>query len=186
MPDLCFLDGPGVPLPGGMIWRRGRLTVHYNTTACVSRMPMLQPLPQTDPLTGLLTRNGMVSAISFAVEKAADRPNTGYVALNMDHLAHLNQTFGMEFGDRVLRATGAFLARRVPDLIAAGRMTGDGFSILLRCSSQESLRFRAEKLVRCLCTDLLQLDRHALVNMSAGAALLGQASRPANAIISEA
>ena len=110
----------------------------------------------------------------------------GYVALDIDHLARLNQAFGLGFGYRVSRGTGAFLARRVPNLIAAGRMSGGGFGILLRCTGQESLQFRAQKLVQCLSTDLLQLDRRALVTASAGATLLAPSQRSVSIAIADA
>lgn len=162
------------------------MTVHTNIAQRVPPRPACLPVAQRDPLTGLLTRAAMISAIDNAAGRPPGEAAQGYVALDIDHLARLNQNFGLEFGDRALRAAGTFLARRVPNLIAVGRMSGGGFGLLLGCTGTESLRFQTEKLVQSIGTELLQLDRRALVTASAGAVLLSRSISSAGMAISQA
>lgn len=162
------------------------MTVHTNLVHRTPQRPSCLPVAQRDPLTGLLTRATMIAAINNTVARPPGEAAQGYVALDIDHLARLNQNFGLEFGDRVLRAAGTFLARRVPNLIAVGRMSGGGFGLLLGCMGQESLQFQTEKLVQSLGTELLQLDRRALITASAGAVLLSRSITSAGRAVSQA
>jgi diguanylate cyclase (GGDEF)-like protein len=105
----------------------------------------------TDPLTGLLNREGLREAAATAVAscRKRDLPLT-LVHLDLDHFKDVNDSFGHVAGDRVLRES----AERWSTALGAGdtlaRVGGDEFLFLLPGSDRaaaerlvERLRFRS-------------------------------------------
>ncbi len=85
------------------------------------------PSPQLlDPLTGLLTRDGLIAAASQQAE-----PGAAVIFLDFDHFRRINAAHGRSAGDEVL----AELAQRFRDISPAdaliARTGGDEFIVLL-------------------------------------------------------
>jgi diguanylate cyclase (GGDEF)-like protein len=89
-----------------------------------------------DPLTSLLNRRGWEQAAPAELERA-DRTDAtvSLVAFDLDDFKHLNDTYGHDEGDRVLRETAdrARGALRAGDILA--RLGGDEFVALLVAST---------------------------------------------------
>jgi diguanylate cyclase (GGDEF)-like protein len=85
-----------------------------------------------DMLTGLHNRRFLdeLGPILLAEAKRSDSPLAA-VMLDIDHFKRLNDTYGHQAGDTVLRASGAFLREQVRQSDAAFRMGGEEFLILL-------------------------------------------------------
>jgi diguanylate cyclase len=79
----------------------------------------------TDPLTQLLNRRGFEAAYARALDDRRTGRGSALMLLDMDHFKALNDTYGHDFGDRVLRevAHRLALALRRRDLI--GRIGGE-------------------------------------------------------------
>ena len=109
---------------------------HRNATL----VEQMRRMAAVDGLTGLANRRAFDSALRAEVERSA---RTGQplslVLLDVDHFKRINDTFGHQSGDDVLRNVGAVLAAgRATDL--AARYGGEEFAVLLpACSSADAV-----------------------------------------------
>jgi diguanylate cyclase (GGDEF)-like protein len=85
-----------------------------------------------DALTGLATRLLLDDRLTSAVE-AAKRHQTGLALLmvDLDKFKEINDTFGHQAGDEVLRVTASRLMQAVRKSDTVARMGGDEFVVLL-------------------------------------------------------
>jgi len=110
----------------------------WSTALVLGRLSdSLRQRADTDPLTGLLNRNGFLTAATR--ERAiADRTRTPLTlaVLDLDGFKQINDRFGHAAGDRLLaEAASAWRARlRAGDILA--RHGGDEFVLLLPATSQ--------------------------------------------------
>ena len=100
-----------------------------------------------DDLTGLLNRRGWRYIASPEFERAArtGKP-VALASIDLDHFKELNDRFGHEHGDRVLRSTAERMQAtfRAGDIIA--RLGGDEFVVLLSNSTLEGALAAARRL----------------------------------------
>ena len=80
-----------------------------------------------DALTGCFNRRYLAELMA---EHGAGR--WGCVVIDLDHFKQVNDTYGHERGDEVLKGMADFLTRHVRDQDAVVRLGGDEFLILLR------------------------------------------------------
>ena len=74
----------------------------------------LQRLASADPLTGLANRRGGEKDIAAEISRAAGRTRSlSCVLLDIDHFKEVNDTFGHQAGDYVLREISSLLRRTV-------------------------------------------------------------------------
>jgi len=102
-----------------------------------------------DPVTGLYTRILFQERLQHAVTKAErDGKKLGVLILDLDRFKEINDSFGREGGNRLLRDAGARIAAflRKSDTIA--RFDGDHYAILLEGLDKAELAFAAaQKLI---------------------------------------
>ena len=101
---------------------------------------------QTDPLTGLYNRRGLTLALEAL--RAEGRP-VGVIALDIDHFKRINDTYGHDVGDAVIRNMARLMktCSRGADILC--RSGGEEFLILLPEADLESTQLVAERLRRC-------------------------------------
>ena len=86
----------------------------------------------TDPLTAIMNRRGITVSLLDAMAQAERYRTPLTVAMaDIDHFKEINDTYGHEAGDRVLKNVAAILsdALRMPDKV--GRYGGEEFLIML-------------------------------------------------------
>jgi diguanylate cyclase (GGDEF)-like protein/PAS domain S-box-containing protein len=94
--------------------------------ALAAKMAELASVASTDPLTGLANRRGLERSLSV--------PMTGgfaVLAIDVDHLKDINDTYGHEAGDAHLRAVATTLRLSVREEDVVARVGGDEFAALL-------------------------------------------------------
>jgi diguanylate cyclase (GGDEF)-like protein/PAS domain S-box-containing protein len=104
-----------------------------NITERRKSQEQLQYLAMHDSLTGLHNRHHFESTLEQLSEDAKRNQRLhGLVYLDLDHFKVINDTFGHQKGDEVLREMSALLSRRIrkPDTLC--RLGGDEFAVLLR------------------------------------------------------
>ncbi len=107
----------------------------------------LRRLAITDSLTGLLTRRGFHDRATEMLERREGQ--TGILALLMidiDHFKSINDRFGHNCGDRVLRQFGRLLEELPPSRAIVGRHGGEEFCVMLECGDPEEARLMAESI----------------------------------------
>ena len=103
---------------------------------------------QTDELTGLKSRRAFFEhAQQLYNECKAKRQGLCAVMLDMDHFKHINDTYGHQVGDQVLRQMGEVISSSFRATDIHGRLGGEEFAILLPNTSIEVATQIAERLI---------------------------------------
>jgi diguanylate cyclase (GGDEF)-like protein len=100
----------------------------------------------TDPLTGCFNRRFFdeIGRREMERHRRYNKPLT-VVFVDINHFKHLNDRFGHDMGDTVLRTLGALLRRYVRQSDYVIRWGGDEFLLLLTCTVAEAV-VKAEEL----------------------------------------
>jgi diguanylate cyclase (GGDEF)-like protein/PAS domain S-box-containing protein len=92
----------------------------------------LQHLAHHDPLTGLANRTLLQDRLQAAIDAALRQRETGALAfLDLDNFKHINDSFGHEAGDQVLRSIAERLRLSLRDDDTVARVGGDEFVLLI-------------------------------------------------------
>ncbi|MEB0045585.1 MULTISPECIES: diguanylate cyclase [unclassified Pseudomonas] len=106
---------------------------------------------QTDELTGLNNRRAF---FEHAQQLYSDCKRNGLplcaVMLDMDHFKRINDTYGHQVGDQVLRQTGRVISQSFRATDVYGRLGGEEFAVLLPDTSIEVALNIAEQLMRSI------------------------------------
>ncbi len=103
----------------------------------------------TDPLMDIYNRRHLNRKLEEEVARA-DRYQTplSLLLLDIDHFKRVNDTYGHDLGDRVLRCIGAHLKRSVRRSDVLGRFGGEELLLILPQTGRHKARQLAEKLRR--------------------------------------
>ncbi|MBK1850069.1 bacteriohemerythrin [Marinobacter sp. 1-4A] len=107
----------------------------------------LQFLAYSDPVTGLMNRNGMLREIRHLIQQEQlPRESAALISIDLDNFHKVNARFGEECADRLL----GVLARRWKDALVQGgqlaRISGDEFVVLLLDSGKVEAQLTALRL----------------------------------------
>lgn len=134
----------------------------------------LERQASTDPLTGLLNRRAMNTALSHELQllPAMER-ETCILLLDLDFFKDINDTYGYTVGDDVLRNFAALCrqAFRKSDLIS--RWGGEEFLVLLPGASMEAAQMVVDRLRDELTKRDLNEEHQLKVTFSAGLIEIG-------------
>jgi diguanylate cyclase (GGDEF)-like protein/PAS domain S-box-containing protein len=139
----------------------------------------LRELRQTvhlDQLTGIRNRQFIEGRLRAAIAELAGQAETavGIIFLDIDHFKHINDSYGHDIGDAVLRMVAATLQHNLRASDVIGRWGGEEFVALLHdVTTLEALRSVANKLRTLVEHSRLDLpDAGLTVTISAGATRL--------------
>ena len=100
-----------------------------------------------DVLTGLFNRRFMEEAMEIEQRRALRRGSPiGFMMVDVDHFKLLNDTFGHDSGDAVLRMIGSVLRHIIREGDMPCRYGGEEFVVILPGATLEDTRQRAETL----------------------------------------
>jgi len=99
----------------------------------------------SDPLTGLYNRRYLADFVEREVSRTR-RAGTKivFVMIDIDHFKRVNDTFGHDAGDDVLKAVSTFLRAQIRHEDLAFRYGGEEFLIVLPCISLDGIRTRID------------------------------------------
>ncbi|MBT8063252.1 MAG: diguanylate cyclase [Gammaproteobacteria bacterium] len=132
----------------------------------------IEELSVTDPLTGLYNRREFdrLLALQAATAKRHNSPKT-LCMIDLDNFKSLNDEFGHQAGDMVLREVGDTLAACIRETDVACRLGGDEFVILLSHSDPELSLVCARRIQEHLKEKALEFDGKPLpITLSIGIA----------------
>jgi diguanylate cyclase (GGDEF)-like protein len=117
----------------------------------------------TDPLTGLYNRRFFWDALTREIA-AAKRKRVPFsvIELDLDHFKRVNDAFGHDAGDTVLKEIAALLKASIRDSDIAVRHGGEEFAILLPETALSVAIERAERLRRALERHEVRYGAHTL------------------------
>jgi diguanylate cyclase (GGDEF)-like protein/PAS domain S-box-containing protein len=90
-----------------------------------------QELASRDTVTGLLNRRGLDAALNKLLAAGPEARSLALLQVDLDFFKAVNDTYGHEAGDLVLREVGRVLERSIRRSDIAGRIGGDEFVVLL-------------------------------------------------------
>jgi diguanylate cyclase (GGDEF)-like protein/PAS domain S-box-containing protein len=147
----------------------GSVAVARDMTATKTRESELKQLSLIDELTGLCNRRAFLSLAShqLAVARRTGRP-VALFFVDLDGLKEINDAFGHDRGDAVLREAGAILRAsfRGSDIIA--RLGGDEFAVLALDTDAQRVDSALARLVAHVDELNARGDRPYHVSMSVG------------------
>jgi diguanylate cyclase (GGDEF)-like protein len=134
----------------------------------VEDVEALQHLAATDPLTGVANRRGGEKHIANEISRARrEKRPLSCVLVDLDRFKLVNDTYGHQAGDQLLRDVSALLRRTVRAYDILVRWGGDEFLIVLPGVDLDSARLLAERIRHAVGS----LDTHGIgpITISAGA-----------------
>lgn len=125
-------------------------------------------LLHTDPLTGMITRSGMLPHLRAAQERTRHPGQVCSVCMiDLDHFKKINDVFGHAAGDRVLAAVSSFLVRNLRHNDHVCRYGGEEFVLMLPNTDPEQARELVERLRRDLAALPILLDDGTILHVTA-------------------
>jgi diguanylate cyclase (GGDEF)-like protein len=125
-------------------------------------------LSNYDELTGIFNRRGLFNAITHLAHLAQRNENTvGVLMIDIDHFKGINDNFGHQFGDDMLRRVAACIRESIRASDVLGRYGGEEFLVFLSSVEPVSLGEVGEKVRRAIEH---MPDRQADVTVSIGIA----------------
>lgn len=102
-----------------------------------------------DPLTRLFNRRHMMGVLGKLMQRVSyGHYQVGFILLDLDHFKQLNDTYGHDAGDQVLRTMGVFLKGHARPNDVVCRFGGEEFALILPGLTGDILARRAGQLCR--------------------------------------
>ena len=139
-------------------------------------------LAERDPLTGMANRRAFNRALGELQHWAGTARAGALVLIDLDNFKQVNDRFGHQRGDEVLRHVARAIRRRVRDTDLVARLGGDEFAVVLQGVDAERAQAVADDLragIREACTDL---PPRAALDASVGVASLGPEGRAGDVV----
>ena len=151
--------------------------INTATQEVVEANRTLSVMAVTDRLTGLYNRGEIQRLISERVtENAKDKPLT-LVMIDLDDFKKVNDVYGHQEGDEVLRSVSALLAKSVgAEGAAAGRWGGEEFMLLLPGYDREEALKLAEEIRQSV--EKLRFEKCGTKTASFGVAQMNTGENP--------
>ncbi|HEX2914501.1 MAG TPA: diguanylate cyclase, partial [Chloroflexia bacterium] len=100
-----------------------------------------------DPLTDLFNRRYMEESLEREMRRAVrNRSSLGIIMLDLDHFKVINDTYGHDAGDAVLRELGSLLQNNIRGEDIACRYGGEEFTLILPDVTLQDVTKRAREL----------------------------------------
>ena len=125
----------------------GRAVVLHDVTERVRLVDQTRELANTDDLTGLENRRHFLELAALELELTRRYGGPASLLLaDIDHFKRVNDTYGHQAGDRVLREVAAACRQALRRVDVIGRFGGEEFAVLLPHTSIEEADVVAERL----------------------------------------
>jgi diguanylate cyclase (GGDEF)-like protein len=140
----------------------------------------------TDPLTGLFNYRGFQAAIDDVNARRGDR-GVAVVYIDLDGFKAVNDRYGHEVGNQLLREVGRRLREAVRPMDTVARVGGDEFVVLLRdIRDPDHARQVAHRIVSSAGSPVV-LEGHAIdVRLSEGISFSGDSHENLGMLVNEA
>jgi two-component system cell cycle response regulator len=122
---------------------------------------LLEELAHTDSLTGLPNRRAIEVWATRELASAARHNFSFWVVLgDLDNFKSLNDTYGHEAGDTVLRRFAEILQAATRSADICGRIGGEEFLIVLTHSNQEGAKLAIDRIRESLAAEKFKFGQH--------------------------
>lgn len=160
-PTACarFVEGHFVSHPGLILWNvilqlGTMLIIAYLMEKLHHLLQIQETLATSDPLTGILNRRAFMKRLQYSLDLSGRNgsPIT-LVYIDLDNFKKINDSFGHDGGDRVLRRIAYALTHSIRRTDFAARLGGDEFALLLPGIGEAAARTVIAKIRHSLAQD---------------------------------
>ncbi len=117
-----------------------------------------------DGATGVLNRSGLRENLHREFQRAVRFGTTlGTVLVDLDHFRLINDSFGYQAGDTVLREVAARIRNTIRGYDLVGRYGADEFLVLSPETSAKALMVQAERILGALSGSPVSCDGHEII-----------------------
>jgi diguanylate cyclase (GGDEF)-like protein len=110
----------------------GRVFSFRDITEKLAAKQRIEELSHTDELTGLPNRRLLADRVEFALAMAQRHGHPfALMVINLDRFKHINDTFGLDFGDRVLLEATSRMKACLRSVDTVARLGSDEFVLLV-------------------------------------------------------
>jgi diguanylate cyclase (GGDEF)-like protein len=118
-------------------------------------IPELLRLAQVDALSGVYNRRAFMETAQSLLSRAMQSEQPMALALiDVDHFKQINDTYGHDAGDQVIRRVSELLRASVRSTDLVGRLGGDEFVILVKLPSDKATAMLERTLALVSGTDM--------------------------------
>jgi diguanylate cyclase (GGDEF)-like protein len=150
------------------------VAVGFLASVLIEYQQYLSHLATEDPLTRLLNRRGMEDALRVTLAHASRHQQPiSALLVDIDHFKQVNDSFGHEVGDQVIRQVADFLTHlsRSSDVVA--RTGGEEYLLILPDTGLDAARILAERIRSAIGDHPLVVENQRIkVTVSVGVACL--------------
>ena len=168
--DPLWLEASGEPVfDGGFQGYRG---VTRDITARKLMEQQVRRQAEEDPLTGLPNRRRFDGALLDVIGGSDDEDGAGLLLLDIDHFKQVNDTYGHDVGDLLVRGVAERISANIRADDTAARIGGDEFAIVLPHADEELLASVGRRIVAAML-EPFHIDGHVIqASLSVGGARL--------------
>jgi len=162
--------------------------INATTGALKEREQTLRRLADHDPLTGLVNRSGLLSAMERELTRLQEEGGTSAVLFaDLDQFKYINDTLGHASGDRLLIKAAEMLCEHMRRDDLVGRFGGDEFVMLARGADIESATNIARTLIsRAEKFAFVENGQAYNIRFSIGIALMRRDTTIVDSVVAEA
>ena len=105
-------------------------------------------LARCDGLTGELNRHRLTEVLEDTIDEALRfRSSCGFLLVAIDHLTRINDSYGFDIADDVIRTVAKRLRSRMRGKDTLGRFSGNKFGLVLRDCTPDDMAIAAERML---------------------------------------
>lgn len=134
----------------------------------------LENLAHTDPLTGIYNRAGLQQRLEFMASRDNGLAGVGVLAMDLDHFKSLNDRYGHDMGDKILKTFAALLAMNLRNDDIFARVGGEEFIVVCRRQPVDGVHAFAEKLRQLAGQCTFNGEDGVGITVSIGVAIMAQ------------
>ncbi len=132
-----------------------------------------EKLSYIDPLTSIFNRRKYIESLKIAIEKSNKLGNAlSLLAIDLDRFKHINDSFGHDVGDHILKVFADSLKQTVKDSGIVTRIGGEEFAVIIPDVSREKAIEMSEKILKSTRElDFSSMHKNILLTVSIGIAM---------------
>ena len=153
-----------------------------------AREEQLLKLSELDPLTGELNRTRLIAALAEAIEEAQRfRTSFSFMVVAVDHLSRVNDAFGFDVADEVIRELAVRLRARLRGGDVLGRFSGNKLGLILKNCSVDQMKLAADRFLAAFREEVVPTKSGPVsVTVSVGGINVPRYARTADDVVTRA
>jgi diguanylate cyclase (GGDEF)-like protein len=168
-----FTGIPEIPVPL-LCTTAITVTVSYVLFRYIADLRNAGELAFVDDLTGLANRRQFDMRLENEIARGARHSmDCAVLYLDIDRFKHINDSYGHEAGDEVIKQFASRIARNLRSEDFVARLAGDEFAaVITHVHSEMEVDAVAQRMFRAMSTPVKFRDKQIYVGMSIGAAII--------------